>query len=59
MKKKIRFICEKCGTEQKPGKKSDEHWEYYDSKEKCSCGGKFIMEFEGKLLTKKNKFVYN
>ena len=54
MKKlKIEFKCNKCGKPQpKNAEKSNENWNVFDCNEKCDCGGKFVMCFEGKPLNK-------
>lgn len=40
--KEIKFICNKCGEEQKKDEKqSNKNWSVYDAKEKCKCGGSF------------------
>lgn len=47
---KIVKACEKCGNLQKRNEeKSTENWDVFDSKEKCTCGGKFIFMFESDL----------
>lgn len=52
MKKKkkdfvIRWICEKCGNEQKPDEKqSNENWAVYPNVPCEKCGGKFKPKIE-------------
>ena len=41
----LRFICDKCGKEQKHDEaQSNKNWEVFPNVP-CECGGKFIPEF--------------
>lgn len=48
---KIEFRCNKCEKPQKKDdKQSNDNWSVFKAREKCSCGGEFVMFFEGEQL---------
>ena len=54
-KNQIGFNCDKCGKPlPRNEEKSSASWSVYDSKQKCTCGGKFVMCFDGKPVTEAN-----
>ena len=54
--KKIKLICNKCGTEQQPDKgKSNKNWTYYTIGKKCKCGGRFEHKLVEEKQNKTNK----
>ena len=50
-KSKIEFKCENCGKpQQKNEKQSNKNWSVFDCKQKCECGGKFVMYMNGQKV---------
>ena len=50
-KPEIEFRCEKCGALQPRNEsRSSENWNVFDCKQKCKCGGNFVMYFDGDPL---------
>lgn len=48
---KIEMKCEKCGKPQgKDDKRSTENFDVFDCKQKCSCGGKYVMYIDGQKI---------
>lgn len=48
---KIEFKCENCGKSQKKNEQqSNKNWAVFDCKQKCECGGKFVMYMDGQKV---------
>lgn len=48
---KIEFKCENCGKpQQKNEQQSNKNWAVFDCKQKCECGGKFVMYMDGQKV---------
>lgn len=48
---KIEMKCEKCGkAQEKDADKSNKNWNVFDSKQRCECGGKFVMYIDGQKV---------
>ena len=48
---KVEFKCKLCGSEQsKNEEESTPNWSVYDCKQKCVCGGDYVMHLDGKPM---------